>query len=723
MTSSTPLSLKKKIAFAMVSVLLFFTLLECILVVCGLAPLIRQDDPFVGFSSSIPLYVNDADSTSSGMLVTAPNRRTHFNIQRFSRNKPANTFRVFCLGGSTTYGRPFDDVTSFPGWLREMLPVADPNRSWEVINAGGVSYASYRIAAVVQELVHYQPDLFVIYAGHNEFLEKRTYPRLSEMSPLLTRAAGTASHLRTYSLVHKLLSRPSTPPFDAYPMSAEVDEILNHTVGPSSYQRDDRLREQITNHFSYNLQRIVQLARSCGAEVLIISPASNLKDCSPFKSQHQDTLGNSDKKRFDNFLEAARPLQLQGKIDEAIIQCEQALAIDDRHAGLHYQLGRLLLAANRQEQALAASERALEEDICPLRAPSAIREACKQVTQTGNVPFVDFHHLLQQQCMRENQHGLPGQEYFLDHVHLRPAVHRQLAIHIVSQMIASRLIGSEKFWQERDLTAVDQRIYGRVDQVTHATALRNVAKVLNWAGKHLEAGSLALESLETLPRDAEALLLSAPYLKTLGRLDEAAEHYRQALVQLPDHVEAHKLLGALLAENMQYDEARKHFREVLRINPGDWQAHLRVGILSAQLQQFKESLPHYQAALRQAPNEALVHFHYGISLAHAGQVPKAIREYRQAISLDPHQADAFFNLATLLEKTAPAQARSCYQEAIRINPYDMTAFYRLGLLCERENPSAAAGHYRQALKINPGFLPAQTRLQQLLKQRPSGIPD
>lgn len=95
MTPSTSLSLKKKIAFALVSVLLFFTLLEGILVVCGLDPVIRQDDPFIGFSSSIPLYVNDADSPSSGIMVTAPNRRTHFNVQRFPRKKPTNTFRVF----------------------------------------------------------------------------------------------------------------------------------------------------------------------------------------------------------------------------------------------------------------------------------------------------------------------------------------------------------------------------------------------------------------------------------------------------------------------------------------------------------------------------------------------------------------------------------------------------------------------------------------------------
>ena len=43
------------------------------------------------------------------------------------------TYRIFCLGGSTTYGRPYNDTTSFAGWLRELLPVADPQRRWEVI--------------------------------------------------------------------------------------------------------------------------------------------------------------------------------------------------------------------------------------------------------------------------------------------------------------------------------------------------------------------------------------------------------------------------------------------------------------------------------------------------------------------------------------------------------------------------------------------------------------
>ena len=91
------------------------------------------------------------------MLATAANKKDVFNVQAFSARKKANTYRIFCLGGSTTFGRPYDDRTSFAGWLRAFLAAADPSRTWEVINAGGISYASYRVAALMDELSRYEP--------------------------------------------------------------------------------------------------------------------------------------------------------------------------------------------------------------------------------------------------------------------------------------------------------------------------------------------------------------------------------------------------------------------------------------------------------------------------------------------------------------------------------------------------------------------------------------
>lgn len=716
MSRRIKLSVVKKLAFSLTSLLLFFTLLELGLLALGIRPVLDKEDPFVGFSGSVPLYVADSESDLPDMMITAPNKRSHFNVQRFQRKKPENTYRIFCLGGSTTYGRPYDDVTSFPGWLRELLPVADPKLSWEVINAGGVSYASYRIAALVEELIQYQPDLLVIYTGHNEFLEKRTYPKLTEMSPLLIKSVATAARFRTYAVLQKLISvtRPARSP--RFQMSSEVDEILDHTVGPSSYQRDDRLRGQVVEHFEFNLRRVIHMARDGGMQVVLIAPASNLKDCSPFKSQHRSDLSDLEKEQFDQFIAQAHSLELQGKRDQAVAQTRKALEIDDRYAELHYRRARLFLLNQQMEQALTASQRAQEEDVCPLRAIAAIHEACRRVAATTQTPFIDFDQQLKQQCAKEHQHSLPGQEYFLDHVHLRPAVHRQLAIHIVDTMIENGLVVPAEPWKNRDLQGVDQRVYGRVDKTEHAVALRNLAKVLNWAGKHLEAGSLALQALETLPADPEALLLSAPYLKTMGRFKEAIDHYQRALTQMPDHAEGHQLLGALLAETGNYREAKQHFLEGLRIHPNDWQAHQRIAILCTRLKQFRESLPHYRVALKHAPEQASTHYHYAATLAALDQIPAAITEYEKTILLDSQSPDAHFNLASLLEDRDQARARLHYQQTIQLDPQDTEALFRLGRLLETEDPQAAASYYRRTLKIQPDFLPARKQLEQLLKK-------
>ncbi|MFC1637298.1 hypothetical protein ACFL5Z_20960 [Planctomycetota bacterium] len=159
------LSLWKRIFFAAVTVAAFFALVEIVLAVLGVRPVLYDKDPYVGFSSTIPLFVEQAGPDGKKVMVTAENKLGLFNPQQFPAGKAPDTYRIFCMGGSTTFGRPYDDTTSFCGWLRVMLPKADPSRSWEVINAGGVSYASYRMAALMEELIRYKPDLFIIYSA------------------------------------------------------------------------------------------------------------------------------------------------------------------------------------------------------------------------------------------------------------------------------------------------------------------------------------------------------------------------------------------------------------------------------------------------------------------------------------------------------------------------------------------------------------------------------
>src|SRR5215471_11729212 len=100
------------------------------------------NDPFVGFSDVHPLFVLNEET---GRYEIPKSRQTHFQPESFAAKKKADEFRIFVLGGSTVQGRPWSIESSFTTWLELHLNAADPSRHYEVVNCGGVSYATYRL--------------------------------------------------------------------------------------------------------------------------------------------------------------------------------------------------------------------------------------------------------------------------------------------------------------------------------------------------------------------------------------------------------------------------------------------------------------------------------------------------------------------------------------------------------------------------------------------------
>ncbi len=107
------LTLRKKLVFAATATILFFLLLEALLAGIGFRPQANQTDRTVGFSSYAPLFVETTDGQGRAVLATAQNKLHWFNYQTFPKEKAAGTQRIFCMGGSTTYGHPYWDETSF----------------------------------------------------------------------------------------------------------------------------------------------------------------------------------------------------------------------------------------------------------------------------------------------------------------------------------------------------------------------------------------------------------------------------------------------------------------------------------------------------------------------------------------------------------------------------------------------------------------------------------
>ena len=594
----------KKLLFSVITTIGFFLLLEGMMFLTGVEPEAESRDPLLGFSSHMRLMEVVPAADGQALVSTAPNKLAWFNIQTFPKQKSSGTRRVFCLGGSTTFGRPYSDPTSYAGWLRELLPLADSTRRWEVINAGGVSYASYRVAVVMEELTEYDPDLFIVYTGHNEFLERRTYEGMFEKSQLGFRFGAALSRLRTWSLLDRLVhrSRASAPQAPTEILPAEVDEMLNHTVGPADYHRDDDWRDKVLQHYELNLSRMVTIARQAGAQIVFITPAANQKDCSPFKSELDPNLGEKEAQEFRTLFERAEHWSQNDQPEQALAGYRQALRIDGRYAELHYRIGRILLRLGRLEDAHAAFRRALNEDVCPLRAVDEIFESIQRVARRENVSVVDFRSQLLAACRRDASHESLGDEYFLDHVHLNIATHRQLALWIIEDLQRTGIAGDGEL-SDAMIEEVSGRVYAKIDKTSQRVALRNLAKVLHWAGKFREASLRAEDALELFPNDTESRFVLADCLRHLGFGVESAAEFERILEVDPDYSRAYIPFGQLLAEQGKLKEAKIFLTMGCVLRPDRADALYSLGVVHVELGEFDLALEALQMANELVPND------------------------------------------------------------------------------------------------------------------------
>jgi tetratricopeptide (TPR) repeat protein len=452
-------------------------------------------------------------------------------------------------------------------------------------------------------------------------------------------------------------------------------------VGPDSYHRDDVLKQQIITHYRLNMRRMVRIARSAGADIVFVQPASNIKDMSPFKSEHKPGLDEQAKQEWQSLYEHARELQDAGNPDRALAVYRQALGIDDRYADLHYRIGQVLFELGRYDAAETAFRRAIEEDVVPLRILDSMQGIVAEVAAEEDVPLIDFPGLIRAAYLARYKHAIPGEEYFPDHVHTNIEGYRLLGLALFDQLVEQGVATPDASWGEAGIEAVGQELIAGLDPRVEGRALLTLGRVLDWAGKHDEAYRLfqrALEILGPSPVLYDRLARSA-FIR--GNYDESIHYLRETLAHYPGIPEVNTRLAILLEKQGDIDAAIEHCRAELELNPTAHYTHAGLANL----------------------------------LDRQGDDAGALRHYEIALELKPDYEYALVKLAYLLiEHNRYDEASSHTQEALRINPEQHRAYIALGLIMKnRGEPEQAIEHFSQALRLQPGDEVARENLQRL----------
>lgn len=452
-------------------------------------PAPSTDDPYISFTGMRPLFLLDS---STGRYNTSEDRLAAFQPQSFAAEKGPNTFRIFCLGGSTVQGRPYSVETSFTSWLELNLRAARPKIDYEVVNCGGISYASYRLVPIIREVLQYEPDLFIVYTGHNEFLEDRTYGPLLRTSRSKAWLHSVLLNFHGYKLAHHYLvarrvehNRPTGQSKTV--MSPQVKTILDLEQGLASYHRDDTWRDGIVNHFTRNIETLMSVSQAAGVPVIMVNPVSNLKDCPPFKSEPGPSVSAADSSKVTTLREQAARLDWSDAYGKIRLLAE-AVAIDDRDAGLLYSLGTCCYHLARYEEAKQWFVLAKDQDICPLRIMESMRNGISVACARHKVLLVDAEELFKQQ----SEGGIVGDDWLLDHVHPSINGHRLIADALYEAMEGMGITSKPRGWKE----ARDELWQSHIESLNDAYYAHGVQRL-----KHLTQWSRGRIPREVQPHE------------------------------------------------------------------------------------------------------------------------------------------------------------------------------------------------------------------------------
>jgi len=699
------------VVFGLALFVLLVMLVEGLLAWFGLADPYLGDDPLVGFVPGRPLFARKTLPGGEEVYATQPAKLAFFNHQEFPVRKAAGTYRIFALGGSTTAGRPYDAAVAFPRWLERYLEEMDSGRRYEVVNAGAISYASYRIVVLLRELLDYEPDGFVVYTGHNEFLEERSYSQIIHQHPAWKRLRIWLGGFRFYTLARQGWLK-LRPPEAATALPAEVTAKLDGWTGLDLYHRDDELRRSVFAHFEYNLRQIAAIAHRYGVAVIFVKPIANLKDFSPFKSEHAPGLSPHKRERFAE-LEAEGRRQLEaGRPRAALERLTQAAEIDAEYAELPYRIGRCHLALGDPVAARAAFVRAKDLDVAPLRAPERITELLTAVAGEYDVPLIDLPAILEAESRARYGHDILGNEYLLDHVHPDLPVHSLIAERVIDVLIERGVVKPDPAWSEVRRKAIYDRVVAGLDRSYYAQRDLNLAKVLGWSGKLAEAEAPLRRAVEVLSENPEVHLNLGIICQRTDRLDQAARELRRALELDPRSAVAHFNLGVVLGELGQPAAGIAALRRAIALRPDYAEAHYNLGALLLRQGSREEAISAFERALELKPEALAATFRLGLAHREQGRLEEAAEAFRRVLERDPDDVAARTELViTYGLQGRLDQASRELERAVAAQPLDAEAQYNLGVVAaQRGRGDAAIAAYERAVAADPGHGRAHNNL-------------
>jgi tetratricopeptide (TPR) repeat protein len=589
----------------------------------------------------------------------------------FIDEKPPDTYRIFILGSSAAQGVP-DGAFAFGRVLEVMLRESFPRIKFEVINAALTAVNSHAVLPIARACVKHQADLLVVYMGNNEVVGP--YGPGTVFTPFsgsaFIRFDMALRTLRLGQLMGTLTGSLSAK--KASPGVWRGMEMFLESQIPS----DDPRMKSVYGHFAGNLKEIGRAAHDRGAAVIFCTVAVNLRDCPPFASRHRGDLSAGRKEEWERLYRRGIEKEASGDDRGALDDYRAASAIDDRFADLAFRMGRCEWRSGDDSLAKSSFLQARELDTLRFRADGEINARIREAAagrEAQKLFLADIESLL----AAESMNGVPGEDFFLDHVHLN--------------FQGNYLVARSLWGRIESLLPADMKRGGGAPSA-RPPAQETCAEKLAYTD--WDRANIADEMLN-------AYIKKPPFSNQLYHAEQAARLERDLAG-----------LKGRLSENAVRECAEAYEKAILG-SPRDWWLHWKYSQLLYQaLGKDRDALDHLGRVAELVPHSVRGYSGMAIILQRLGDADGAIDGCRKALAIDPARAEVENILAAAYERKGwPDKAEAGYKKAIRSRPHYAAAYENLaGLYAKSRRFDAAVEICRRGLAILPDAAGLSVRL-------------
>jgi tetratricopeptide (TPR) repeat protein len=521
------------------------------------------------------LYLNPE---ASGKYFSSQRNATTGNIEPFKKKKAPNTLRIFILGESTAIGYPYFHNGSFHRWLQYRLTHTYPGRPFEIVNIALTAVNSYTVLGFAKEVVNYEPDVLLIYTGHNEY-----YGALG---------VGSTENIGGNRYLIRLI---------LWLKDFRITQLISAVYGkmiPSGNQRQDGTRMQRmaakqeipyqsdlylrgVEQFSANMKETLELFRKRDIPVFLSNLVSNEKDLKPFVSFGVDSL------RFPDFYPAFKAGLRAIKAKE-YQSAYQFLKTANHHYPFHalcnYYLGQLAYAQKEYREAKGFFSKARDLDGLRFRAPAVLNDTIARLcAQNANAHLVDTKSVFE----AFSEHGIMGDRLILEHVHPDLMGYALMSDAFYVALKEEKLIGAEGYemsfstlWKEMPVTRID--------------SLSGVYKVANLKNSWPFAGTMRRDSFGVkTPEERIGYQLANRKISWLDAMDQGYDLY---------------------IRNHALAEARKTVETLILEYPLNAGYYLKSAMLSGEMKEEKQAVFNFKNAFRLAPSFDIARYLFVIFL-------------------------------------------------------------------------------------------------------------